>query len=61
MKKLLGDKAINTTSTKNLLLIQKQTAEIDPVLLQEFIQVQTIVKGLIAHENSLSESEKRLS
>ena len=61
VKKLLGDKAINTTSTKNLLLIQKQTAEIDPVLLQEFIQVQTIVKGLIAHENSLSESEKRLS
>ncbi|TVP58987.1 MAG: chain-length determining protein [Nodularia sp. (in: Bacteria)] len=60
MKELLGDKAINTSNTQKLLLIQGQTTEVDPNLVQEFIQVETIVKGLIAHENSLSESEKQL-
>ncbi|GAX36306.1 GumC family protein [Nodularia sp. NIES-3585] len=61
MKKLLGDRAIDTNNTRNLLFIQGQTAEVDPRLVQEFIQVETILQGLIAHENSLSESEKRLS
>ncbi len=61
VKNLLGDKAINTSNTRNLLLIQGQTAEVDPILVQEFTQVQTMVQGLIAHENSLAESEKRLS
>ena len=61
VKKLLGNQAINTNNTEKLLLIQRQTTEVDPVLVKEFIQVQTVVKGLIAHENSLAESEKRLS
>ncbi|MEA5515684.1 polysaccharide biosynthesis tyrosine autokinase [Nodularia sp. UHCC 0506] len=61
IKQLLGDQAISANNTRKLLLIQEQTTEVDPILMQEFIQVQTIVKGLIAHENSLAESEKRLS
>ncbi len=61
VKKLLGGQSLNTDNTQKLLLIQGQTTEVDPILVQEFIQVETILKGLIAHENSLSESEKRLS
>jgi polysaccharide biosynthesis transport protein len=58
--KLLGNEAGNISDTKNLLLIQRQTAEIDPQLRQEFIQVETLLKGLTAHLTSLSESEKQL-
>ncbi|MDH6058445.1 GumC family protein [Umezakia ovalisporum] len=60
MQELLGDKKIDNNS-KKLLLIQGETAEVIPSLVEEFIEVQTIIKGLIAHDNSLSESERRLS
>jgi polysaccharide biosynthesis transport protein len=60
VKKLLGDEAANITDTRNLLLIQKKTAEVDPQLTQELIQVETRLTGLTAHLNSLSESEKQL-
>jgi polysaccharide biosynthesis transport protein len=60
VKKLLGDEAANISDTRNLLLIQKKTAEVDPQLTQELIQVETMLKGLTAHLNSLSESEKQL-
>ncbi|MEA5580263.1 polysaccharide biosynthesis tyrosine autokinase [Nodularia harveyana UHCC-0300] len=61
LKKLLGNKATDFSNSKDLRLIQTQTAQVDPILVQEFIQLQTIVKGLIAHQNSLSESEKQLT
>lgn len=61
LKKLLGEKATNASNTRNLPSLSQQTAQVDPRLVQEFIQVQTMLKGLTAHQNSLSESEKQLT
>ncbi|YAF95732.1 MAG: GumC family protein [Nodularia sp. CChRGM 3473] len=60
VKQLLSDKTINTRNTEKTLLTQGQIAGVDPILVQEFIQVQTVVQGLIANEKSLAESEERL-
>ncbi|WP_414530143.1 GumC family protein [Nodularia chucula] len=61
LKKLLGEKATNASNTRNLPSLSQQTAQVDPRLVQEFIQAQTMLKGLTAHQNSLSESEKQLT
>ncbi|MDH6100458.1 polysaccharide biosynthesis tyrosine autokinase [Anabaenopsis sp. FSS-46] len=61
IKELVDVKDIkNVSDTEKLPLTQGEAAEVNPTLMQEFIQVQTVLQGLKAHENSLSESEKQL-
>ncbi|WP_318780261.1 GumC family protein [Anabaenopsis elenkinii] len=60
-KKLLDIKDVqNVSDTRKLAFIQGQNAEVNSTLVQEFIQVQTVLQGLTAQSNSLSESEKQL-
>ncbi|WP_414545461.1 GumC family protein [Nostoc sp. CCY0012] len=59
-KQLLGDQAVNTSITEKELLTQGQITGVDPMLVQEFIQVQTFLLGLNANEKSLAESEQKL-
>lgn len=59
-KKLLGNKATNVNSNGKELLTQGSMTGVDPILAQEFIQVQTFLLGLNANEKSLAESEQKL-
>lgn len=49
-----------TTSSKGKPLLKGQMLEVDPMLVDEFILVQTTVLGLTANQKNLAESEQRL-